>query len=225
MKYIVANWKSNKTADEVEEWFDKIRVEFGKINSAKLNSLKIIICPPYVYLPLVKKLTIDFSLPFELGAQDVSPFGMGAYTGEVCAKMLTDFAKYVIVGHSERRNYFHEDDKFLGEKVKQINSMGLEAIFCIQDAETIVPEGVTIAAYEPVWAIGSGKADTPENAKQVISFVKQKSHVDNVLYGGSVTPENIKSYLAIGQIDGVLIGGASLVPEKFWEIIINASIY
>lgn len=223
MKYIVANWKSNKTVQEAEEWFKKIRIKFSEINCAKLNDVEIIVCPPAVYLTMTKKYITDYSLPMKLGAQDVSSFEMGAYTGEISARMISGLAEYVIIGHSERRKYFREDDKSLGEKVRQANSTGLKAIYCIQDATTNIPEGVTIAAYEPVWAIGTGKADTPENANGVISQIKQKSGVDIVLYGGSVTPENLKSYLAIDQINGVLIGGASLDTEKFWEIILHAS--
>lgn len=223
MKYIVANWKSNKTVQEAEEWFKKIRIKFSEINCAKLNDVEIIVCPPAVYLTMVKKYITDYSLPMKLGAQDVSSFKMGAYTGEISARMISGLAEYVIIGHSERRKYFREEDKSLGEKVKQANSVRLKVIYCIQDANTFIPEGATIAAYEPVWAIGSGKADTPDNANQVISIVKKKSGIKTVLYGGSVTPQNIKSYLSIGQIDGALIGGASLDAEKFWEIILHAS--
>ncbi len=157
-----------------------------------------------------------------LAAQDVSPFATGAYTGEISAAQIKEFAEWVIIGHSERRKYFGETDVMLEEKVKQANEAGLQIIFCVQDETTSVPQGVHVVAYEPVWAIGTGKTDSPENANAVISKIKDKTHVNICIYGGSITHENVKSFVDMPSIDGVLPGGASLDPEKFSLLIRSA---
>lgn len=221
-KYIVGNWKSNKNSQEAESWFKKFH-ELYKSQTFTKGNLEIVVCPPFSYLPLAKKLLIEFLLPIKLGAQDVSPFGNGAYTGAISASQIAEFAQYVIVGHSERRSNFHEDDQQLFEKVKRANEADLEVIYCIQDENTPIPTGVKIIAYEPIWAIGSGKTDTPDNADRVAAKVKE-GHTDAILiYGGSVNQDNVEGFLKTSHIDGVLPGGSSLDPQKFWEIVVNAA--
>lgn len=222
MKYIIGNWKSNKTNVEVEDWFKKFASLF-QASKDKLDNLEIVVCPPYIYLPLLKKLQEEYVLPIKIGAQDASPFLNGAYTGAVSASQISQFAKYVIIGHSERRLNFHEDDKQLSEKVKRAKEQNLGVIFCIQNENTFVPQDVEIIAYEPVWAIGTGKTDTPENADNIAAIVKAKYPNSVLLYGGSVSSENVQNFLKTEHIDGVLPGGASLDPQKFWEIVVNAS--
>ncbi|MBI4990934.1 triosephosphate isomerase [Candidatus Gottesmanbacteria bacterium] len=221
-KYVVGNWKSNKNSGEVEIWFKQFASLFQESKN-KFNNLEIVVCPPFIYLPLAKKLLENYHLPIKIGAQDVSPFPNGAYTGAVSASQISQFAKYVIIGHSERRSNFHEDDKQLSEKVKRAKEQNLGVIFCIQDENTSAPQDVQIIAYEPVWAIGTGKTDTPENADKVAAIVKEKYPDTVLLYGGSVSSENVQSFLNTSHIDGVLPGGASLDPQKFWEIVVNAS--
>lgn len=210
---IAGNWKSNKTILEAKQWLHNIKLE---------TQAQVILFIPFTLLyPL--KLEIDrLQLPIELGAQDVSPFPDGAYTGEVNARQIKELADWVIIGHSERRKYFGETDEILEKKVSQARSAGLRIIYCVGDDATAVPQGVDTVAYEPVWAIGTGKSDTPENANTVVGVIKAKTHVPVVIYGGSVTPENVSSFISQETIDGVLPGGASLDPEKFVNLILNA---
>lgn len=222
MKYIVGNWKSNKTSADVTLWFE----EFAKSISPQKINLKdttIVVCIPYVYLPLAQKMCDTLSIPLKLGAQDVSAYKNGAHTGEVSAGMVREYVQYVIIGHSERRNECKEDDAILFEKAARAQEVKLTTIYCVQGKDTIVPVGIPLVAYEPIWAIGTGQADTPDNAGKVITVIKRKWNVTNILYGGSVTAKNIKDFLSNESIDGVLVGGGSLDPHSFWEMILNAS--
>lgn len=223
-KYIIGNWKSNKTVYDVKTWFDLIKEKFIRSPAIKTNSIEIVVCPPYVHIPPATKLRDEYKLPLKIGAQDTSPFGSGAYTGAVSAQMLKEYVEYVIVGHSERRTNFHEDDTMLFEKVKRVKEANLKAIFCIQSEQTPIPADVSIVAYEPTWAIGSGTPDSPDNANKIGSMVKHKLGTCVFIYGGSVTPLNVKDFLSKECIDGVLPGKASLDPQTFWEIITNAAI-
>jgi len=223
MKYIIGNWKTNKNIIEVEDWFKTLASLYSQNQTINLHTVEMVVCAPYVYLSLAKKLRDEYRLPIKLGAQDVSAYGNGAYTGEVSAIQLRELVDFVIIGHSERRNYFGEDDNLLSEKVKRSQEAGLNTIYCVQDENIYIADGVTIVAYEPVWAIGTGKTDTPENANSVAQKVKEKWHGNILIYGGSVTPDNIKSFITTKYIDGVLPGGASLDPNKFWQMSLNAA--
>jgi len=216
-KIIAANWKSNKTVSESIDWF----MTFGNAvqNGPPLPSeMRIILCLPYTHLYIMHDLCSKAGLPVAIGAQDVSPFPDGAYTGQISARMINDLAEWVIVGHSERRKYFHETDEDLAKKVNSVHKENLKVIYCVSDDKMPVPS-VDIVAYEPLWAIGTGKTDTPENAGNVLSKLKNYSGVATALYGGSVTPENVAGFLSQPAIDGVLIGGASLDAEKFIRLI------
>jgi triosephosphate isomerase (TIM) len=217
--FIVANWKSNKTVIQTEEWF-------SAFNNSQLTVNKeekvVVVCPSFTLLPKAKELVVNDHVPIALGAQNISAFDKGAYTGEENAEQIKELADYVIVGHSERRKNFGETDDVLAQKVEKATEYGLLPIFCVQGIETPVPTGVNIVAYEPVFAIGSGHPDTPENAEEVSKTIKEKNHVSHVLYGGSVTGENVSEFTRMSSIDGVLVGGASLDAEKFIQIIRNA---
>lgn len=223
-KYIIGNWKSNKTSSEVEVWFKAYKEFYEKEKSIKLDNLEIVICPPFVHIPQAKKLRDSLDLPIKLGAQNVSPFGFGAYTGEVSATQLSEYVQYVIIGHSERRFSFTENDEVLTKKVDQARAAKLRTIFCVPDEKTAVPRSVEIVAYEPVWAIGTGKAETPRHASEIASAIKATYKVDYVIYGGSVNADNIKSFLNTQEIGGVLPGAASLDPSIFWEMIKSATV-
>jgi triosephosphate isomerase len=212
---IAGNWKSNKTTGEADEW---LRIFSRVAGSSLAGQIAVVLCVPFTLLPFFKSKNPAFML----GAQDVSPFGDGAYTGEVNARQIKEFADWVIIGHSERRKNFGETDEILAKKVEQAKGAGLKIMYCVPDDTTVVPGGVDVVAYEPVWAIGTGKSDTPENASSVITNIKATSQVATVLYGGSVTAENIFSFVNQENIDGVLPGGASLDPEKFSALIQNA---
>lgn len=218
--FIIANWKSNKTILEATEWFRTINnspVTFNK------EEKEVIVCAPFTLLPKVKKLTVNCSLSIVVGAQDISPFDEGAYTGEVNGEQIKEFADYVIIGHSERRQYFKEDRETLNRKVIMASKYNLLPIFCVQDQNTPIPPNVKIVAYEPVSAIGTGNPDTPENAEQIAILIKASNReITNVLYGGSVTSENINSFTKMSNIDGVLVGTSSLDPTEFLKIINNA---
>lgn len=217
---IAGNWKSNKTTNEAILWLRNF--QFPIFND-QLKNTTIILCVPFTLLFPMKQEIDRLKLPIELGAQDVSPFADGAYTGEVSARQIKELAGWVIVGHSERRKYFGETDEILSQKVIQAKSVGLSVLYCVPDDVTIVPGMVDAVAYEPVWAIGTGKSETPQNAGQVIQSIKSKIHVPCVIYGGSVTPENVRTFIAQPMINGVLPGGASMDPVKFAALITNAT--
>lgn len=235
--FLVANWKSNLTTEQAKKWFDEeanIEIFITRslimhsnkpiVNEAVKKNVEVIVCPPFTLLSTVKSYLSEKKLTFKVGAQDVSPFDIGPYTGEISAKQIKEFADYVIIGHSERRTNFAETDSQLTEKVKLALQYQLTPIFCIQDENTFIPENVTLVAYEPPHAIGTGNPDSPENAERIAAHViNNHPQIKNVLYGGSVTSENIASYVNMKHLSGALIGGASLDPDKFAAILKLAS--
>lgn len=216
---IVANLKSYKNENEAKNWLEG----FLKIKELNLDlgQKEIIICPSFTQLFSFFSFFSSNNLNVGLGAQDVSPFDEGAFTGEVNAKQIKDFAQFVLIGHSERRTNFNESEDMLTKKVAMALKYGLNPIFLIQNQEASIPEGVRIIAYDPAFAIGTGNPDTPENADAVAAVIKSK-HNAQVLYGGSVTSGNVKSFTAKANLDGVIVGGASLEAEEFIKIIQNA---
>lgn len=239
-KLVVANWKMNGSAQFAESFaadFDAASLSGG--------SMRAVVCPPSPYLRLSVHLFADSVV--EVGAQDVSAHSDGAFTGEMSAEMLTDAgATWAIVGHSERRAYHGETDALVVDKAEAAMSMGLTPICCVgetlEDREAdstqeIVGQQVNalveafgsngtlknlVVAYEPVWAIGTGKTATPDQAQEVHAFIRSLlgEAADNVsvLYGGSVKPSNAKDLFDQPDIDGGLVGGASLVPQDFLQI-------
>ena len=217
--FIVANWKSNKTSIQVQEWFEKFALYKNQLTGKPQKTM--VVCVPFTYLPLAKKFIEKYNLPVHLGAQDLSSFGEGAYTGAINSKQLGEYVGFTIIGHSERRLCFHETDEEIVKKQRIASESGIKTILCVQSAQTQVAEGAEIIAYEPVSAIGTGNPDTPENAASVAKNFLSKN-IPFVLYGGSVTPENVKQFTAKDEISGVLVGGASLDPETFFQIINNS---
>jgi len=213
--WIIANWKSNKTIQEALDWV-------AKVGSAipKQDNLKVVVCPTFSCLSEVKKAIAVSNFPLLIGAQDLSPFDKGAYTGEESASLLKQLVNLSLIGHSERRQNFHEDDDMVAKKVNQALENGITPIVCIQGKETPVPQRCKLVAYEPVWAIGSGDPDTPENNQDIARFIKSKYGNDiEVLCGGSVTSKNIVHFISQQDINGALIGGASLDAEEFVRIV------
>jgi len=217
---IVANLKSYKNENEAKNWLEN----FKKISELNLDPAQkeAIVCPSFTQLFSFFSYFSSNNINASLGAQNVSPFDEGAYTGEVNAKQVKDFAAYVLIGHSERRNNFKETEEMLVQKVDMALRYGLTPIFLVQGKETPIPEGVKIVAYEPVFAIGTGNPDTPESADTVAGVIKTARVDLSVLYGGSVKSTNVKSFTEKSNIDGVLVGGASLDAEEFIKIIQNA---
>ena len=213
---VIANIKANKTWEEIEKWLDQVA------DSAANFSGTVIFCPSYPFLPSAAKKIKTGGLKIKLGAQDISRFEQGAYTGEVAASQLGAICQYAIIGHSERRKNLKETDQDLQSKVKNAKNANIEPIFCVQDENTKIPNGVKIVAYEPVFAIGTGNPDTPENAKSMSGKLKSLSEYV-VIYGGSVTSANVKSFLEKDVLDGVLVGGASLDASEFIKILESAT--
>lgn len=218
--FLVANWKSNLGRNETVAWFETCAQSKEHITTHPEKV--IIVCPPFLLLPRAKQSQQEKELPLALGAQNISPYAEGAYTGEITAKQVKEFADYCIIGHSERRQLFAESNELLEKKVALALEYGLTPIFCVQGKDTPVPQGVTIVAYEPITAIGTGIPDTPENADEVATALRHANpEVSFVLYGGSVKPENVGTFTAKEHIDGVLVGGASLKAEIFSQLIAN----
>jgi len=252
-KLIVANWKMNPDSlRKAEELLLQVKVESEK---EKGNIFDLVICPPYEYLePLIfhgKK----GKLKFKFGAQDVFYENKGAYTGEISPKMLKNLGvEYVIVGHSERRRLLNESDAVINKKVLAALSEGLKVILCVGENSSVRDKGEKvienyirsqlekdlkgieslklkiknlIIAYEPVWAIGTGNNDTPEDAVKVTGFIKKlldsSFKINNlfVLYGGSVSSKNINDFLKNKEIDGALVGGASIDKREFPKLLNN----
>ncbi|MDO8487223.1 MAG: triose-phosphate isomerase family protein [Candidatus Curtissbacteria bacterium] len=209
---VVANFKANKTWDEVSSWIDEIGPAAEKFGGT------IVVCPPMAFLGQTAEKIAKESPKIKIAVQDISQFAQGRYTGEVAASQIKGLAAYAIIGHSERRTNFGEDDKILTLKVQMAKEAGIEPIFCIQDENTMIPEGIEIVAYEPVFAVGTGNPDSPQNVKKIAQAVKQKRDL-TVLYGGSVTADNAKSFLEEGAVDGVLIGQRSTDAQFFLGIL------
>lgn len=210
---VVANLKANKTWDEVSSWIDDVA------KSVVSFAGSVIFCPSYPFLVSAFTKISQNGISLKLGSQDISRFEQGAYTGEVAASQIADLVKYVIIGHSERRQNFREDNQTLAQKVTNAKNANIEPVFCVGGAETPIPQNVSIVAYEPVFAIGTGNPDTPENVKQVASQIKSKGNF-TVIYGGSVSAENIELFIEKRVIDGVLIGTTnSLDSQKFIQIL------
>lgn len=213
MKYIIGNWKSNSTLSDTAKWIRK----FSKKNFRETQKhIHFIICPPFPLIPLFADL-VKKNSSISLGSQDISASEPGAYTGEVNNIMLADFVQFSIIGHSERRKYQKETNPLLFKKVKQAKKEKIEPIFCISSQKDPLPKRLKYVAYEPVAAIGSGQN---EPAEKVIAFKDKLKLSKNIkyIYGGSVNSGNIREYLCHNQIDGVLVGGASLDPDEFYKI-------
>ncbi|MBO7126376.1 triose-phosphate isomerase [bacterium] len=238
---IAANWKMNNLMKDTITFFS----EFG--DTALKSENEVIIAPAYPYIPLASALAKNQNI--EIAAQDVYPKAEGAFTGMVGGKMLADIGvSAVIIGHSERRRIFGEPNELIREKVKFVQENGFHLIFCVgetlperengsmfdvlkeqihsafDDNLTLAPEKITVA-YEPVWAIGTGVTATPEQAVEMHAFIRKilkerYGYEDSrILYGGSVKPENIQGLLSHEDIDGALVGGASLKASSFMKLV------
>lgn len=212
--WIIANWKSNKSVKEAIEWID-----FVGSRLEKKPNLKVVVCPSFIDIEEVKKTILVGNYPLLVGSQDLSPFDAGAYTGEETASILKQFVDLSILGHSERRKNFGETDEMISQKVKQALDHQITPLVCIQDENTPIPESCKLVAYEPIFAIGTGNSDIPQNAVEIANKLKQKSPEIEVLYGGSVTAQNAKGFLMQDNLSGLLIGRSSLDPIEFVKIV------
>jgi triosephosphate isomerase len=220
-KYIIANWKSHKTEIEAKEWVDKWLSIYQQV-----MNVKTIVAPALVYVKAVSEHLEKLKpLGVYVATQDISPFPFGAYTGAVAAVMVKDWVSYAIVGHSERRKYFHETDQEVANKVRQLLEVGIKPIVCVDkpylksqiNALEDKDRKEVLIAYEPLEAIGSGVPEDPQEVEMVVNEIKMEIDVP-VIYGGSVNAGNAKKYLEVPGVQGLLVGGASLDPEEFYRI-------
>lgn len=224
MKYLVANWKSNKTSTQAMNWLQEM-----KGLALRSNELKVVVCPPATLLEQMQRGIKERSLPMELGGQDISPYPFGAYTGAIAAGMVKEWAQYVILGHSERREHFGETEMEVARKAARAEEEKLIPIVCldvpnlgkqIQAMDQSLIEKM-IVAYEPRGAIGSGEPQELNKVIEVIKRIKQLTDAETkVLYGGSVDLEEVGIFLKEEVIDGLLVGGASLEASK-WRAIVE----
>jgi triosephosphate isomerase len=243
---IAGNWKMYKTTKEAIKLTRKL-----KENLKNIRGMEVVLCPPFTSLLSVYEI-IKNTPNIKLGAQNISWEKEGAYTGEISPSMIKDVGcEFVIIGHSERRKYFNEDDSIVNKKIKLAISFGLTPIVCVGETleerergealDTVINQinkgfvGIPqedmrklVIAYEPVWAIGTGRTATPEIANGMHLVIRKRlsklyssklSDSISILYGGSVKPDNIDSLMGQVNIDGVLVGGASLDSESFERIV------
>lgn len=217
MKYLIANWKSTKNVESALSWVVQFNHLLKKESSIqkKLNNdeLKIIVCPSFHLLTTVKS-KITKSKNIAIGSQDVSFFEQGNYTGEVSAQNLKDIIDYSIIGHSERRKYLKETDNMIDQKISILKDYSIEPILCVRDNKDLIPKEVRFIAYEPVYAISTGKN---ESLTDVLNTKAKISHDHDTIfiYGGSVNPDNITEYSDSPEIQGFLVGNASKDPNSF----------
>ncbi len=245
---IAGNWKMNKTVAEALDLVRGLKIEL-----ANIKEVDIVVCPPFTALSEVSKAILDSNI--RLGAQNMSERSVGAFTGEIAAVMLKEFSvRYVILGHSERRQYQKESDELISKKAKAVHAASLKPIVCVGESlgeresgqtEKILDTQVrgslagltkdqmaeTIVAYEPVWAIGTGKTATTAQAQEAHAFIRRligKLYDETVArrvriqYGGSVKPSNARELMSQPDVDGALVGGASLEVRSFADIIKNS---
>jgi triosephosphate isomerase len=246
---IAGNWKMNKTVAEALALVSDLKLEL-----ANIREVDIVVCPPFTALESVSKAMIDDS-NIRLGAQNMSENNFGAYTGEICAGMLKEFSvRYVILGHSERRQYQKEPDALIAKKAAAAHAASLKPIVCVGETlaereagqmqkvlETQVQDSLaglpkeqmaeTIVAYEPVWAIGTGKTATTQQAQEAHAFIRGQlvklfgdavAKKVRIQYGGSVKPANARELMGQPDVDGALVGGAALEARSFADIVKNS---
>ena len=241
---IAGNWKMNMTVSEAKELVEGLKP------LVKDAACDVVVCPTFVCLPAVKEAIAGTNI--HIGAQNMHWEEKGAFTGEISPVMLKELGiEYVIIGHSERRQYFAETDETVNKKIKSALAHGLKPIVCVGETLEQREEGITndfvsgqvkaafegisaddakgvVIAYEPIWAIGTGRTATPADANEVTGVIratieslygKDVADVIRIQYGGSMNPKNVKELMAMEHIDGGLIGGASLKAEDFSKVV------
>ena len=245
--FIAGNWKMNKTISESEAFIDALK------NLPAKSEVESAVCAPFIHLPSLVAKAKD--LEVGIGAENAHYEASGAFTGEVSVDMLDDLGvDYIIIGHSERRELFNETDETVNKKAHAILNTGIVPIICVGESDEERESGIaasrvesqvekaleglssddvkkSVIAYEPIWAIGTGKSATKEDANEMCGVVRKKvealydeetAEAIRIQYGGSVKPANIKEYMSEAHIDGALVGGASLEADSFLELLEGA---
>lgn len=243
MRWVIGNWKMHGSFSTIDQLLKETLAGLPEVPSCS-----VAVAPPAVYLPYVREKLLGS--PIKWGAQNVYPEAQGAYTGEISGPMLKETGcHFVLVGHSERRMLFSESSAFVAQKFCHVKEQGMIPVLCIGETKEAREKGLTeqilseqltsvislcktglsecIIAYEPVWAIGTGQAATPEQAQEVHAFIRKfmaensQEEADTlpILYGGSVNAQNASELFALPDVDGVLVGGASLESSRFLDII------
>lgn len=223
-RYIIANLKSNKSRDSLRAWFD----DLGEIQVGAVE--KVILSVPFQLLAIARDEITRRGLSIELAAQDVSPFPMGAYTGEVAADQLKEFGvTYCIVGHSERRRYLGETDELVSKKIEMLKLAGITPILCVSEESVDSQLSLLgssserlIVAYEPIGSIGNGKNQSVDIVSNFVKKVRGLLAESSVIYGGSVDEMNIDEYLLVAE--GALVGTASLDATQFAKVLAAARV-
>ncbi len=243
---IAGNWKMNCTVDEGVQLASALRENLGSV-----VGVEVAVCPPFVDLSAVSAILRETSI--HLGAQDVYYEEAGAFTGAISARMLALMCHYTIVGHSERRHLFGDTDTDVAKKFAALNRYGIVPILCVGETlgefeshltdevlnrqlrtalETAAPMPQLVVAYEPVWAIGTGRSANPHDVGETVAHIRalvaerwgaETASTVRILYGGSVNSENIAGYMREAEIDGALVGGASLRSQEFCDIVFSAA--
>ena len=215
MKYLIANWKAQMTFSQVTEWTQTFK-ELLSQDPTVTNDISITICPPFPFLQYLQWQFKDIS-NVSIGAQTISSVEEGKYTGEVTAKALQDIVNYSIIGHSERRTIFNEQEDNIEAQIAQCQKYSIQPILCIRDEQDTIYDGVKLIAYEPVSAIGTGKNMNPTEVVEMKNNLNLPN--DSIfIYGGSADEKNCKEYIQTGEIQGVLVGTASLDPNRFFNM-------
>ena len=243
---IAGNWKMNTTLSQAVELVTAMKAGLDKV-----TGVDKVVCPPFISLSPIRKLLKGSTI--KLGAQNVYFEEKGAYTGEISPLMLAGLCEFCIIGHSERRQYFNETGVIVNRKVSALLKVGLKPILCVGErleeneagkTQSVIAEQLessllnidtinsVVIAYEPIWAIGTGKAATAAQASETISYIRhtiarlysdESAQDTRILYGGSVTADNIAEFIGDKEIDGALVGGASLKAEQFLHIVKRTS--
>ena len=222
-RFIIGNWKCHKTSNEARQWLDEFAASYKPDQRCR-----VVLAPPFTCLESVAKVLDDLKLPgVYLAAQDISPYPRGSYTGAIAATMVQGLADYVIIGHSERRQYFHETLTDVANKLHEALDADLVPIVCVDmpDARSLMTmvknseSETVIVAYCPAEALQLRIPEPPEKLAESLTTLQALHAVKTVVYGGSVYPDNVGGYLALSNLSGIFVGDASLEVKSFLKIV------